>query len=160
MCVIAGPEAGVDSVQASVSVGRSGDLSRRLGWQIREKPGHSRMLSHSRPQGDRQLEELSAAVKLTRLNTDKGPVGGADRTGRSAHARRPRAFAVVRQNTGKVAEGTEEFLFTFSSSTKSRSAIHGGEQFHLLDGDFVQAREALGLAQSFADEEGIEILQI
>jgi hypothetical protein len=38
--------------------------------------------------------------------------------------------------------------------------IHGGEQFHLLDGDFVQAREALVLAQSFADEDGVEIFQI
>jgi hypothetical protein len=38
--------------------------------------------------------------------------------------------------------------------------ILGCEQFHLLDSDFVQAREALGLAQSFADEDGIEIFQI
>jgi hypothetical protein len=57
-------------------------------------------------------------------------------------------------------ESTEEFLFSFSSSTKSRSVIHGGEQFHLINGDFVEARETLVLAQSFANEEGIEIFQI
>ncbi len=126
----------------------------------RSQPVQNKCFSHSRPQGDRQLEELSAAVKLTRMNTDKSPGGGAERAERSAHARRPRAIAVVRQNTGKFAESAGLFLFRLSSSTKSWSVVLGCEQFHLLDGDFVQAREALGLAQSFADEDGIEIFQI
>ena len=38
--------------------------------------------------------------------------------------------------------------------------ILGSEQFHLLDGNFVQTREAVGLAQSLADEDGVEIFQI
>ena len=45
---------------------------------------------------DRQLEELSAAVKLTPIDADKSPVGGAERTENSAYARGPRALAVVR----------------------------------------------------------------
>ena len=61
---------------------------------------------------------------------------------------------------GRLRRARGAFLFRLSSSTKSRSVILGCEQFHLLDGDFVQARETLGLAQSFADEEGIEIFQI
>ena len=65
---------GVDSGQSSVVGGR-------------RKTSHSRILSH----------------RLTPISTDKSPVGGAERTGRSAHARRPRALAVVRQNTGRVA---------------------------------------------------------
>ena len=41
---------------------------------------------------------------LTRISTDKGPVGGAERTGRSAHARRHRSIAVVRKAIGRWTE--------------------------------------------------------
>ena len=40
---------------------------------------------------------------LTPISTDKSPLGGAERTRRSAHARRPRAIAVVQQATRQAA---------------------------------------------------------
>jgi hypothetical protein len=45
-----------------------------------------------------------ASLRRDKLDADKSPVGGGERTGRSAHARRPRALAVVRQSSGRWTE--------------------------------------------------------
>jgi len=86
----------------------------------------------------------------------------AQKTKRLCGAGKPQSRNDLRQSHHSRSHGERAgfFLFSLSSSTKSRSVILGCEQFHLLDSDFVQAREALGLAQSFADEDGIEIFQI
>jgi glycosyltransferase involved in cell wall biosynthesis len=51
---------------------------------LKDKEAEGRIFSHSRPQGDRQLEELSEAFKLTRISADGSERLSADRTGGDA----------------------------------------------------------------------------
>jgi hypothetical protein len=57
--------------------------------------------SHSRPQGDRQLDELSEAVKLTRMATDESDRHVPTGLGGNAHAGGPPALAVSPPNEFK-----------------------------------------------------------
>jgi hypothetical protein len=54
--------------------------------------------SHSRPQGDRQLDELSEAVKLTRIDADEVRAAALTGLGGNAHAGGPPALAVSPPN--------------------------------------------------------------
>jgi hypothetical protein len=58
------------------------------------EPEGEGVFGHSRPQGDRQLGELSEAVKLTRMKGRISPPGSTDRTVENAHAGGPPALAV------------------------------------------------------------------
>jgi len=95
---------------------------------LKEKAGQS---GHSRPQGDRQLEELSEAVKLTRMKGRISPPGSADRTAENAHAGGPPALAVSRPSEEAKSPGAKIEITGYASEEETPGLL-ASARVHLI----------------------------
>ena len=86
---------------------------------------------HSRPQGDRQLEELSEAVKLTRMKGRISPPGSADRTAEKAHAGGPPALAVSPPSEEAKNPGAKVEITGYASE-KETPGLLASARVHLI----------------------------